>query len=287
MSDFCLNNINTDIKSYNQFINLYYELKNLRYEKITIDLRTWFGANMSAVLGGILDSLSSTNEIRIIGNPDILAILKKNQFLAHYGYKNEVDMNDTTVKFLKLEASDNMYFNEYISSNLLNKPDLPKMSKLLKKKISESIYEIFVNAQIHSNTKNIYTCGQFFPKKSSLEFTIVDMGQGFKSSINKRFNSNLSAIEAIRWSIKDGNTTKTETPGGIGLAILKDFIKLNKGKFQIISDCGAYELTREQKENYTEFSRPFPGTVVNMVFRTDDSCLYRFKSELVEDEDIF
>ncbi|MDR4507873.1 MAG: hypothetical protein MRJ65_06500 [Candidatus Brocadiaceae bacterium] len=44
------------------------------------------------------------------------------------------------------------------------------------KKITESIYEIFVNAQIHSETDFIYTCGQFFPNKHMIEFTIKDTG---------------------------------------------------------------------------------------------------------------
>ena len=36
----------------------------------------------------------------------------------------------------------------------------------VKEKVIEAIYEIFVNAQIHSETQLIYTCSQFFPNKT-------------------------------------------------------------------------------------------------------------------------
>ena len=63
----------------------------------------------------------------------------------------------------------------------------------VKEKIVEAICEIFVNAQIHSETEFIYTCGQFYPQNNKIEFTIVDTGVGFRENVNKRFQSNLSA----------------------------------------------------------------------------------------------
>ena len=111
------------------------------------------------------------------------------------------------------------------------------------------------------------------------------MGQGFKKLINNRFNSSLSSIQAIKWAIKDGNTTKTDVSGGLGLSLLTEFIKLNGGKFQIISDDGFYEVG-ETEQSYT-LDAPFPGTVVNMEFRTDDVRSYRLSSETYNTDDIF
>jgi hypothetical protein len=42
--------------------------------------------------------------------------------------------------------------------------------------------------------------------------------------------------------MKDGHSTKQGISGGIGLAILKEFVILNKSKIQIISDDGFYQL---------------------------------------------
>ena len=241
---------------------------------------------MSAALGGVLDKLDFTASINVSSkNEAILSILKKNGFLANYGYEKNPDVNNTTIQYLKLRASDSRYFNSYVMNELLSRSDLPKMSDSLKKKIAESIYEIFVNAQIHSKSDYIYTCGQFFPHKEKIEFTIVDMGIGFKKHINDSFNFSLSSVQTIKWALINGNTTKKDVPGGIGLSLLTEFIKLNRGKFQIISDDGFYEVGETENSGFLD--SPFPGTIVNMEFRTDDTNSYRLSSESDYTDDIF
>lgn len=174
---------------------------------------------------------------------------------------------------------ENRYFYDYVNNQLLNARAFPSMGEELKRKISESIYEIFMNAKMHSHSEYVYTCGQYFPKKDIIEFTIVDIGQGFKNNINKRFNKNMSAVQAIQWAAEAGNTTKQNAPGGIGLAILKEFITLNDGTFQIVSDDGFYEY-HEGQDVYCTLYTPFPGTVVNMKFRTNDRGSYYLSTKI-------
>lgn len=289
MKNFSLTDINTSFACYNQFVNFYAQLQDIAFDSITINLNDWFGANMSAVLGGLIDKVSFTNSVSISSNKtQVINILKKNTFLANYGYEITPDTNGTTIKYLKLAPSASRYFNSYVMNELLSKSALPEMTDGLKKKIAESIYEIFVNAQIHSQTDHIYTCGQFFPAKHKIEFTIVDMGLGFKNIINNRFkdtNTPLSSTQAIKWALIDGNTTKTDVSGGLGLSLLTEFIKLNNGKFQIISDDGFYEVGAT--EHVDTLDAPFPGTIVNMEFRTDDVHSYRLSSETYNTDDIF
>lgn len=97
--------------------------------------------------------------------------------------------------------------------------------------------------------------------------------------MNDRFGWNLSSVDAIKWAMIDRNTTKTGITGGIGLAILKEFIMKNKGMMQIVSDDGFYQFGHEG-ETTTLLSGRFPGTVVNLEFKTDDSCSYSLKSEI-------
>lgn len=53
----------------------------------------------------------------------------------------------------------------------------------------------------------------------------------------------------------------------------------NKGMMQIVSDDGFYQFGHEG-ETTTLLSGRFPGTVVNLEFKTDDSCSYSLKSEI-------
>lgn len=283
-----ISSINNDLKSYQQIISLYEECKDVLFNVIPVTIDGFFAANMSSPLGAVLDKLAwdGINQIKLaVGNDRAKTILRKNNFLSYYGIENVIDSNLTTIPYMKLKKTDGTFFAEYVAYKLLENAELPQMSDQLKKKIHEGIYEIFVNAQIHSNTENIYTCGQFFPNKHTIDFTITDTGIGIKKKVNDRFGWNLSSVEAIKWAMIDRNTTKTEITGGIGLAILKEFIMRNKGMMQIVSDDGFYQFGYEG-ESTSLLSGRFPGTVVNLEFKTDDICSYSLKSE-IDKKDIF
>ncbi len=282
-----ISNINNTFDSYQKLIDFYHEHKDKLFDTIHIELRQWFAANMCATLGGILDIFSDNiNTIKFdFINPEIERILLKNDFLSYFGHTRIIDNHHTTIRFLKLKLTDGKYFNNYVVDELIGRAELPEMSTLVKEKMTEAIYEIFVNAQIHSESKHIYTCGQFFPKDDKIEFTIVDTGIGFKRKVNERFGSKLSSIQAIEWATKDRHTTKIGVTGGIGLALLKEFIGKNGGKMQIISDDGFYQFGK-QGEQMQLFKGTFPGTIVNLQFRTNDNSSYVLKSEL-NPNDIF
>lgn len=281
--------VNDTFDSYQGLITFFESNKDNIFSNIHLEITSFFSANMSAVLGAILDKFTNNlNDIHFdYLSPQIESILLKNDFLTYYGKQRAIDVNKTTIKFQKLKPTDGKYFKSYVIEELIDGhiTDLPKMSQGVKEKMVEAIYEIFVNAQIHSETDFIYTCGQFFPNMNKIEFTIVDTGIGFKEKINQRFNSNLSSIQAIEWAVKDRMTTKQKISGGIGLALLKEFVKMNKGKMQIISNEGFYQYD-SMGEKSREFIGEFPGTIVNLQFRTDDKSNYLLKSE-IDINDIF
>lgn len=111
---------------------------------------------------------------------------------------------------------------------------------------------------------------------------ITDIGVGIKNVVNKRFNSNISAVQAIEWAVKDRHTTKENISGGIGLSLLYEFISINKGKVQIISNEGFWQLDNGKITTNT-FENEFPGTIVNISVRTDDQNTYMLNSEITDD----
>lgn len=281
--------INNTFESFQRLIQLYETSKDELFGNIHLEIHHFFAANMSAALGAVLDKFTANlNDIHFdYLSPQIETILLKNDFLTYFGKQRAVDVNNTTIKFLKLKPTDGKYFKNYVIEELIEGyiTDLPQMSKGVKEKMVEAIYEIFVNAQIHSETEFIYTCGQFFPTKNKIEFTIVDTGIGFREKINRRFGSNLRATKAIKWAVEEKKTTKEGISGGLGLAVLREFVILNKGKMQIISNEGFYQFDSDG-ETLNEFQGKFPGTIVNLQFRTDDNNNYSLKSE-IDINDIF
>lgn len=65
----------------------------------------------------------------------------------------------------------------------------------------------------------------------------------------------------------------------------KEFIEKNKGKLQIISDDGFYQFD-SNGENIKLFNGSFPGSIINLQFRTDDVSTYTLADE-VRLDDIF
>jgi len=282
-----LSYINNTYESYQKIISFYEANKDKFFDDVHVELREWFSANMSATLGAVLDLfVEDVNDIHFdYISPKTEEILLKNDFLSYYGKQRIFDTNHTTIKYQKLKPSDGKYFKKYVIEELIGRDELPNMSAALKEKIVEAIYEIFVNAQIHSDTAFIYTCGQFFPNKNKIEFTIVDTGVGFKEKVNQRFDVNLSAEKAIDWAVQDKNTTKENISGGIGLAVLQEFIGMNKGKMQIVSSDGFYEYDNTGVKT-NSFNGAFPGTIVNLQFCTNDLNNYSLKEE-IDINDIF
>lgn len=278
-----LSSINNSFASYQKLITLYENNKDVIFGDIHLSLNSFFAANMSAGLGAILDHFTENlSDIHFDHmSPNVESILQKNDFLTYYGKARAIDVNHTTIKYQKLKPTDGKYFKNYVIDELIDGhiSDLPKMSLGAKEKLVEAIYEIFVNAQMHSETDSIYTCGQFFPNKNTIEFTIVDTGIGFKERINKRFNSSLNSVQAIEWAVKDKKTTKVGITGGIGLAVLREFVEMNKGKMQIVSHDGFYQFDVDGVDSRL-FNGIFPGTIVNLQFRTDDNKSYALKREI-------
>ncbi|HEC1793709.1 TPA: hypothetical protein R1740_000339 [Campylobacter lari] len=62
-----------------------------------------------------------------------------------------------------------------------------------------------------------------------------------------------------------------------------EFIKLNKGKLQILSGDCLYEMG-DNKEKYNILDYEFYGSMVNMIFKTNDTNSYQLK---IEDDDLF
>ena len=89
----------------------------------------------------------------------------------------------------------------------------------------------------------------------------------------------MNSDKAIEWALQEGNTTrKGNVPGGLGLKLIREFITMNKGRIQIVSDRGYWEFS-PQGETLTRIDTSFPGTVINIEINTADTSSYRLRSE--------
>lgn len=287
------NDIKSEFEGYDFIITWINKYKDVSDTEITFDFRkvTFLEANLCALIGTIFEILESkNNKISLLNiNSAIETILRKNAFLLPFGFERIDDHYDTSLTYMKFTPKDDSGFYDYIQNELLSKPQFPSHSEKLGKEITRNIFEIYENARTHGKCDYIHTCGQFFPRKNDkpLHFTIVDKGVNIKENVSNYLNKDVSAPDAIEWAMVKGNTTKTGvTSGGLGLSVIFEFIKLNKGKIQIISSDGFYEFKNgnivKNKLNST-----FEGTIVNFKFNLNDSNHYVLKQEVGDFENIF
>ena len=289
--EFHLLEIHHDYTSFEVLASIYAQAKELMFHEVEIDMQytKWFDADMCAAFGAILYSLSDRlNKVNIIHIPKkVETILSKNGFLSHYGRVTIPDRWGTTIPYQRFDVEDDHFFANYIEDELIHRSEIPEMSHELLKKFRESIFEIFSNAVSHSRSElGIFSCGQYFPNRNRLVFTVADLGVGIRQNIRDFNGQDLSSVEAIVWAT-EGNTTTRQgnLPGGLGLKILCEFIDLNRGCLQIVSRSG-YWKRREGKIETKRLSNPFPGTAVSVEINTVDRHTYSSPSEL-NTEDIF
>jgi len=170
---------------FEALVQLRARAKDCLFDDIEIDMRStgWFDADMCAPFGAILYRLSDRmNSVTLANAPtSVERILSKNGFLSHYGGNRLPDTWGTTIPYRRFEAKDDRYFASYIEEEFVRRSEMPKMSSGLVKKFRESVFEIFSNAVIHSQTKlGIFSCGQYFPKRDRLDFAVADLGIGIR-----------------------------------------------------------------------------------------------------------
>jgi len=280
-----------DQNGFVALIELHARTKDCYLDDITIDMSKtdWFDADMCAALGALLYRLGQGLNTITLPNiqPKVETILSQNGFLSHYGRALLQDQRGITIPYQRLDPKDDRFFAAYLERELIQRDDMPSMSAGLLKKFRESIFEIFSNAVIHSQTQmGIFCCGQFFPKRGMIYFSVADLGIGIRQNLKNNLGLDLPSQDAIQWATEGNNTTKRgQIPGGLGLKLLREFIRLNGGCIQIVSDAG-YWKQDSAGILCNKLSQPFPGTVVSVAINTKDTRSYALSSELSE-SDIF
>lgn len=150
-----------------------------------------------------------------------------------------------------------------------------RVSDILVSKIGE----MFINALDHADAKNIIG-GKYFKHQKRFCFACYDDGIGLVNNV-KQFFANIhqgapNDIEAMRWALKNGNTTKmldSQVPRGLGMTTLINFAKANDGAIRICSGHALY-IFNTAGEHYYELEHEFKGTLIEMDIIADNAHRY-------------
>lgn len=283
----------TDRNGYEFLARFDSKFSKLTNSGIVIDFDNcdMFDANLSSALGALLDRLVSRSNsvyLKLRDDHDVTKSLSRNGFLTAWSHGFTEEEKENFIIYRKFHRNNSSEFKEYVDEWLISKQKFPKHTDLAGEKILESIFEIYANAVTHGETDYVYCCGEYKPDTSSLDMTIVDCGTTIPSNVNNFLYSKgldvLSPTDAIKWALVSGNTTK-QYAGGLGLAILKDFVRMNNGCLQMVSGTAFLDFSSESMESYL-LDVSFPGTIVNMKFNFNDNKNYFMESERVNLNDL-
>lgn len=276
-------------------LSCYWQILDCKDNKIEIDLSEaeFIRTNFVCILGLIIEQKKKNGfEVSIIG-PKLAKVRKPLVaigFLTDKYKQSNVEMID--YKNIKLYEKDYFYltFETYFTQKA--KKCLSDVSEKLFNILIQKILELFSNAFRHSESEvGIFCSGQFFPKNKKFSFVIADGGVGIKRNVTKylsqltngqimrffRKKIKISGVQAIRWAIKSGNSTKGI--GGLGLDLIREFIIKNEGNLEIISNNARYSINNGE-ESYSNLEREFIGTLIALNIKVDEYRFFRLKGEV-------
>lgn len=281
------NRVLTNKEGYQYIASLFKVASENKNDTIVLDFQACqtFDANLAAVLGVVTDFYFFQGGTFFAQNMSsgVRKALARNGFLRVLQPEATLAEKENYVKYTRFKKESADEFKAFIDEWVIGKQKFPKHTKLAGEKICETLYELYVNAITHGNSDFVYTCGEYFTSKGNkLCITIVDMGITIPTNVNtflnKKEQNTLDSCEAIKWAFVSGNTTKSTT-GGLGLALLQDFIRQNEGMMQMVSADGMLEYRKGQINTYL-LDNSFPGTIVNLEFNCDDRKNYYMTSEI-------
>jgi hypothetical protein len=146
----------------------------------------------------------------------------------------------------------------------------------VKRALAGQVYELLDNALTHSGQNECFVCGHFYKKLQEMHLCIVDFGIGIPSRVRAHFLEQSVPADVIekapdtaflRWALQKSNTTMKGQSRGLGLGRLEEFIRINKGVVDIYSLAARATICEER--DLASLPHGFPGTLINIVYRTD------------------
>lgn len=210
--------------------------------------------------------------------------IRQNGFAYSFG-DSKAPWDGTSIPYRENQILNMTEIMDYLTYQWIGNERI-HVSGRLQNAIVGNMWEIYNNAFEHSDSDiGVFSCGQYFPNKKILLLSIVDFGHGIPAKIRGFFSqrvadkrvAQLTDASCLQWAFKAGTTTKVDEPGGSGLGLLKEFIRLNQGKLEIYSNKG-YAIIDKEGERYREHSSSFEGTFVHVTVHCDEK-LYKFLNE--------
>jgi len=206
--------------------------------------------------------------------PAVRRNLLRNGFLEEFARQGGRDTGNS-IPYRQHRVGDEEAVIEYLERQWLGRGWV-RASAELSSAIVGTMWEIYANAFEHSESPvGVVSCGQHYPNAHKLDLTVIDFGLGIPRNVGRHMQPRrLTAESALQWAFQEGATTShTGVARGLGLTLLKEFVKLNNGTLEIFSN-DAHAVIDRQQETFGRSEEPFAGTLVSISLRCKDEYYF-------------
>lgn len=260
--------LENEYQAYEFFSKAYGIVADFTGEIIYFDFKntTNVMGNLTAVMAALIESIKRRNKKVTFKNVSshLRILWETNNFLKHYHLSKNLSEEDLNIiPFRVFESQEDECFATYLNDCVIPKLD-PLMTDEQKKVLKLCLHEIFQNINIHAGGSDIFVCGQYFPEDKNVTFTLADLGKTIGENVRSRYFDEITDLDAILWATEYGNTTKVDESGGLGLDLLRKFMK-EKGEIQILSGKGFWLENSLEKDTYQRTMKQYyQGTIVTI-----------------------
>lgn len=187
---------------------------------------------------------------------------------------------DTAIPLLHQPKYDSAALVDFVEKRVVTSGHMPKMTRELAKEVRKSFCELFNNVFLHSNSAiGGVAIGQLYPKIQQVQVCVCDAGIGLVELVQSRGHATVSPTEAIIWALQQGNSTSDDdSPHGLGLYLLREFIKVNGGDFRIYANNGHYAEDSGVPTGRL-LQAAMPGTLIELRLIIRDDVTYALSSD--------
>ncbi|KLU25076.1 hypothetical protein EOS_16720 [Caballeronia mineralivorans PML1(12)] len=158
--------------------------------------------------------------------------------------------------------------------------------------IAGQVWEVYANAFEHGRSQSgVFSCGHHYAGSGELVLAVGDLGPGVPANVRGFLAAPImEAKDAMRWAFSRGKSTAHDVKGslvarGLGLDLLKEFVRVNGGVLQVYSHDG-YARIDSDAETYENLVDWFPATVI-LLKLTCVEALYVLSDEIDESTPYF
>lgn len=256
-----------------------------------------------AFLGGLARTARANGGTAVFSwptcTPAVLESLRENGFAAAFGGPAVRD-GEHAIPYREdqVERADEIV--DYLSSAWLGRGWM-SLSELLKNAVVGRVWEVYANAFEHGKSRvGIFSCGQHSVDHKEISLTVLDFGVSIPENVRAHARRRLAAghtdaetmrlltcppQEALEWAFRRGTTTQVGgISRGLGLDLLRNFVKINGGRLECLSGEG-YVVISQSGEEY-ERVPPFRGTALSITLICD-ARKYILASEALPQRPLF